>query len=61
MLSVWNGEQVASVEGAKIYKAADGSTKLTLDLPKKSAEPTSNATISILFGNPNKKQERKKK
>src|SRR5882724_10853972 len=60
-LSVWNGEQIASVEGAKLLKAADGSTELILDLPKKSAEPTSKATVSILFGNLNKKQERKKK
>ena len=56
VLNVWNGGQITSVEGARLVKAPDGKTELILELPKRSAEPTSYATISIQFANPDKKQ-----
>ena len=59
-LAVWNGEQIASAEGAKLFKTANGSTELILDLPKKSGETNSYATVSIQFARANKKRENKK-
>jgi glycogen debranching enzyme len=61
VLSVWNGGQIASVEGARLFKAGDGRIELILDLPKKSGETTSSATISIQFASPDKKRERAKR
>jgi len=61
ILTVWNGEQIASVEGAKLSKARDGTTELILDLPKNGAEASSHAMISILFASSNKKRERTKR
>jgi glycogen debranching enzyme len=60
ILTVWNGGQVASVEGAKLSKAADGSSELILELPRNGADTTSNATVSIHFVNADKKRERRK-
>jgi glycogen debranching enzyme len=60
VLTVWNGGQIASVEGARLFKAGDGRTELILDLPKKSAETTSNTSVSIQFASPDKKQRKKK-
>jgi glycogen debranching enzyme len=61
VLSVWNGGQIASVEGARLSKAGDGRIELILDLPKKSGETTSSATVSIQFATPDKKRERAKR
>jgi len=61
ILNVWNGGQIAAVEGARLVKAPDGKTELILELPKRSAEPTSYATISIQFTGPNEKGERTKR
>jgi hypothetical protein len=54
-LFVWNAGQIASVEGAKLFKAADGKTELIVDLPKTSAEANSYATISIQFARADKR------
>jgi len=54
-LFVWNAGQIASVEGAKLFKAADGKTELILDLPKNGAEANSYATISIQFARADKR------
>ena len=56
VLNVWNGGQITAVEGARLFKAQDGETELILELPKKSAEATSYATISIQFASPDKKR-----
>jgi hypothetical protein len=55
VLFVWNAGQIASVEGAKLFKAADGKTELIVDLPKNSAEANSYATISIQFARADKR------
>jgi glycogen debranching enzyme len=47
--SVWNPGQVASVNGVKLAKAADGKTNLILELPKNGAASISDATFSIQF------------
>jgi hypothetical protein len=54
-LFVWNAGQIASVEGAKLLKAADGKTELIVDLPKNTAEANSYATISIQFARADKR------
>src|SRR5467141_18523 len=54
-LFVWNAGQIASVEGAKLFKAADGKTELIVDLPKNGAEANSYATISIQFAKADKR------
>src|SRR2546422_3418302 len=56
VLNVWNGGQITAVEGARLFKAQNGKTELILELPKKSAEATSYATISIQFASPDKKR-----
>src|SRR3989441_2418918 len=56
VLNVWYGGQITAVEGARFFKAQDGETELILELPKKSAEGTSYATISIQFASPDKKR-----
>jgi GH15 family glucan-1,4-alpha-glucosidase len=61
VLNVWNGGQISGVEGARLVKAPDGKTELILELPKKGAEATSYATISIQFANPDKKGVRTKR
>jgi hypothetical protein len=61
VLNVWNGGEIASVEGAKLFKAGDGQTKLILELAKTGAEISSSATISIHFASADKKRERTKK
>jgi glycogen debranching enzyme len=61
VLSVWNGGQIASVEGAKLFKAADGSTELILDIPRKGAEVTSSTTVSIQFASADRKRESAKR
>jgi glycogen debranching enzyme len=61
VLAVWNGGQITSVEGARLFKAGDGTTELILVLPKKGDEPSSNAMISIQFASTDKKRERTKK
>ena len=61
ILNVWNGGQITAVEGARLVKAPDGKTKLILELPKRGAEPTSYAAISIQFASINKKRERTKR
>jgi len=60
-LFVWNAEQIASIEGARLFKAENGKTELVLDLPKNSAEPPSYATIAIQFAGRDKRQERIKR
>ena len=61
-LTVWNGEQIASVEGAKLSRPEDGKTQLILDLPKMGgAGNSSTATISIQFASTGKKREHPKK
>ena len=57
-LSVWNGGQIASVEGARLVKAADGGAELVFDFAKESPE-TAYATITIQFADAAKKRERK--
>ncbi len=61
VLNVWNGGQIAAVEGARLVKAPDGKSELVLELPKKSAKLTSYSAISIQFASPNKKQESTKR
>jgi len=61
VLNVWNGGQIAAVQGARLVKAQDGKTELILELPKNSAELTSYSAISIQFVSPNKKQESTKR
>ena len=60
-LAVWNGGQIASVEGAKLFKSEDGRAELILDLPKISGAAYSTATISIQFTSTGKKREGRKK
>ncbi|OLE13257.1 MAG: hypothetical protein AUG89_05590 [Acidobacteria bacterium 13_1_20CM_4_56_7] len=60
-LFVWNAEQIASVEGARLFKADDGKIELVLDLPKSGAEPPSYATIAIQFARADKRRERTKR
>jgi glycogen debranching enzyme len=55
-LSVWNGGQIASVEGAKLSKAADGKTELLVELPPNAAEAVSHTTISIRFASTGKER-----
>jgi glycogen debranching enzyme len=61
ILSVWNGEQIASVEGAKLSKTEDGRTELILELPKISDAASSTAAVSIEFTSTGKKRERSKR
>jgi len=61
VLDVWNGGQIAAVEGARLVKAPDGKTELILELPKRGAEPTPYAAISIQFNGSNEKGERTKR
>ena len=61
ILSVWNGEQIASVEGAKLFKTEDGRTELILDLPKMGGAASSTATVSIQFASSDKKRQRTRK
>jgi len=49
VLNVWNGGQITAVEGGRLVKAQNEKTELILELPKKSADVTSYATISIQF------------
>jgi len=60
-LAVWNGEQIASVDGAKVSKTSDGSTELVLDLPKKDGEGATLATITIQFVSSGKDRQRAKR
>ena len=60
-LFVWNAEQIVSVEGARLFKAADGKTELVLDLPKSGAEPPSYVTIVIQFASADQRRERTKR
>jgi glycogen debranching enzyme len=48
-LSVWNAAQIASVDGAKLSKAADGKTGLIVELAKNGAESHASGTITIHF------------
>ncbi|HKV61318.1 MAG TPA: hypothetical protein VJO16_05355 [Candidatus Acidoferrum sp.] len=57
ILTVWNGEQIASIDGAKLFKTEDGRTELILDLPKMGGATSSTETISIQFANSGKKRE----
>jgi glycogen debranching enzyme len=61
MLNVWNGEQIASVEGAKLSKTEAGKTVLLLDLPKESGAASSTATVSIQFVGTGNKRDRAKR
>jgi glycogen debranching enzyme len=61
ILTVWNSEQIASVDGAKLFKTEDGRTELILDLPKMGGATSSTATISIQFASNDKKRERTKR
>jgi glycogen debranching enzyme len=61
VLNVWNGEQIASVEGAKLYRAEDGKTELILDLSKTGGVGPTTATISIQFASIGKKRDHAKK
>jgi glycogen debranching enzyme len=61
LLNVWNGEQIASVEGAKLSKTEDAKTVLILDLPRMNGTAFSTATVSIQFANTGKKHERAKR
>ena len=54
--AVWNAEQIASVDGAKLTKATDGSAGLILDLPKKNGEGPALATVAIQFASRGKKR-----
>jgi len=56
-LFVWNAQQIASVEGARLFKADDGKTELVLDLPKSNAGSASYATIEIQFASADRKRE----
>ena len=61
ILSVWNGEQIAAVDGAKLHKTEEGRTEVILDLPKTSGAEYSTAAISIQFASTGKKRERTKR
>ncbi len=61
ILSVWNGEQIASIDGAKLFKTEDGRTELILDLPKMGSAASSTAAVSIQFASSDKKRQRTKK
>jgi glycogen debranching enzyme len=61
VLTVWNGQQIASVDGAKLLKTEDGRTELILDLPKIGDAASSTVTVSIQFAIASKKRELTKK
>jgi hypothetical protein len=60
-LSLWNAGQIASVDGAKLSKTADGQTALTLEFPNKGPESYASGTITIHFAGASKSQDRTKK
>jgi len=60
-LLVWNPAQIASVDGAKLFKAADGKAKLILELPKNGSEPNASGTITIHFAGASQDRDRTKK
>ncbi|PYU65464.1 MAG: hypothetical protein DMG56_03335, partial [Acidobacteria bacterium] len=56
-LFVWNAQQIATVEGARLFKADDRTTELVLDFPKSNAGSASYATIEIQFASADRKRE----
>jgi len=55
-LAVWNGEQIASVEGAKLSKVANDKAELSLELPNKDGHAPTLATVVIQFSSGGKKR-----
>ena len=55
-LSVWNPGQMASADGVRMVKEADGRTLLLLDLPNNGDAAVSYATFSIQFAPANKRR-----
>jgi len=60
-LSVWNPGQIASVDGGKLFKAADGKANLILELPKNDSELNASGTITIHFAGASQDRDRTKK
>jgi glycogen debranching enzyme len=60
-LSVWNAGQIASVDGAKLFKAADGKANLIVELPKNGSEPNASGTITIHFAGASQDRDRTKR
>ena len=50
-LAVFNGAQIASVEGGKLTKAGDGTEMLTVTLPGSDPAATARGTLTIRLGN----------
>jgi hypothetical protein len=59
-LSVWNAGQIASVDGAKLSKAADGKPELVVELPKNGTEPYASGRITVHFAGESKSEEQTK-
>jgi hypothetical protein len=49
-LAVFNGAQIASVEGGKLTKASDGTEMLTVTLPGTDPAAATRLTLNIHFG-----------
>jgi len=49
-LAVFNGAQIASVEGGKLTKASDGADELAVTVPGSGSAATGRATLTIHFG-----------
>jgi hypothetical protein len=60
-LSVWNAGQIASVDGAKLFKAADGKANLIVELSKNGSEPNASGTITIHFAGASQDRDRTKR
>ncbi len=60
-LSVWNAEQIASIDGAKLFKSTGGKSELIVELPKNGAGPYTPAAITIRFAGASKGGEGTKK
>jgi hypothetical protein len=60
-LPVWNAGQIASADGAKLFKAADGKANLIVELPKNGSEPNASGTITIHFAGASQDRDRTKK
>jgi hypothetical protein len=50
-LAVFNGAQIASVEGGKLTKAGDGAETLMVTLPRSDPAATARGTLTIHLGN----------
>jgi len=60
-LYIWNAGQIASVDGAKPFKAAGGKASLILELPKNGSELNASGTITIHFAGASQDRDRTKK